>query len=249
LRAALKWFILFAGDFLKRVFFVLTVVILNILFYSCELDYGKLGGADETYAADVPSVMESKTGVWYSHYGDKRLDGYTIGKWKDVETEMGGKLSVFPEFKPSDPKLHDGYQIKDDDYYIFYDDTVYGQTEDGVGGAGGWNFAYMGIVRAVNIFNGEEGTGAIIIEYLDECYPTWSKTVTGTPLPFFGVYYRVLEPDVIQFANAIILENLYAGKAYHTETATLEQAIRRNNAKNSGEFISWGVVIPQEREK
>jgi hypothetical protein len=36
---------------------------------------------------------------------------------------------------------------------------------------------------------------------------------------------------------------------YYTETATLQEAVDKNNAANSSSFISWGVVIPQEREQ
>jgi hypothetical protein len=100
----------------------------------------------------------------------------------------------------------------------------------------------------VNTFEGSQD-GAIIIEYFDSGYPQWSATIIDGPLPFFGIFYRVLEPDVIQFANAVVLENLFAGLPYHTETATLEEAIAKNCADNDGEFISWGVVIPQDREK
>jgi hypothetical protein len=49
-------------------------------------------------------------------------------------------------------------------------------------------------------------------------------------------------------ANAIVLENLSAGQKYYTETATLAEAVIKNNADNDGEFIAWGVVIPQDRE-
>jgi hypothetical protein len=160
---------------------------------------------------------------------------------------MTGKIDLFPDFAPS---LHDGYEILPDDYYVFYDDTVYGQGEDGTGtGNGGWGFDYIGIVRAVNIFNDNPDTGVIIIEYLDGAYPTWSTEVLNTPLPFFGIFYRILNPDCIQMANAVDLAALFAGEQYHTETASLEEAIAKNTAINDGEFISWGVVIPQDREQ
>jgi hypothetical protein len=244
--------------FVRAVLCGVALFAVAVLIAACDI-YGQVGGADITLTvrADtqegrkgIDSIMGPKIGVWYSHYGKKRLDGYTIGRWKNIKTVLGKKLDRFEGFDPDEPVLHDKYEPQPDDYYVFYDDTVYGQGEDGSGsGNGGWNFGYMGIVRAVNIFNGKEGAGAIIIEYLEGCYPQWSKTVVNTPLPFFGVYFRVLEPDVIQMANAIVLENLYAGKPYHTETRTLNEAIAKNNAENDGEFISWGVVIPQDRER
>lgn len=246
----------------------------------CEMYtyYGKLGGADKTVSAEIEKVLAPKTGIWYSHYGAERLDGYTIGKWKDIKDLLGEeKLALFerifpdfdfdnPQFKPlassEDPASLEAAATEEtpaedsssstvlaEEYFVFYDDTVYGEGEDGSGeGEGGWGFGYMGIVRAVNTFQDSEN-GAIIIEYLDGCYPKWSDTILDTPLPFFGIYYRVLEPDIIQMANAIVLEALSAGRPYHTETATLNEAIAKNNAVNDGEFISWGVVIPQDREK
>jgi hypothetical protein len=70
------------------------------------------------------------------------------------------------------------------------------------------------IVRAVNVFNGNARTGAVIIEYLDGAYPTWSDDVLLMPLPFFGIYYRVINSDCVQMANAVDLAALVAGKRY-----------------------------------
>jgi uncharacterized repeat protein (TIGR02543 family) len=216
--------------------------------------------------AIIGEVLAPKAGVWYSHYGKKRLDGYTIGQWKNIKTLLGTEKRelfgrLFPDFdldKPrfkalakTNPKAPETGEplVDDEDYFIFYDDTVYGEGEDGSSeGEGGWGFSYMGIVRAVNTFDDTKNKGAFIIEYLDGCYPQWSNTIIDTPLPFFGIYYRVLDADTIQIANSIVLENLYEGLPYHTETVTLEEAIAKNNAENAGEFVSWGVIIPQERE-
>jgi hypothetical protein len=256
---------------------VVVVAAAALAVAACEMYtyYGKLGGADKTVAADIEYILAPKVGVWYSHYGRKRLDGYTIGKWKDVKALLGEeKVELFgrlfpgfdfdnPTFKElpaaigDDANAEDGEgagspPVEDEDYFIFYDDTVYGEGEDGSGeGEGGWGFGYMGIVRAVNTFQDSEN-GAIIIEYLDGCYPPWLNAyvdIENEPLPFFGIYYRVLKPDIIQMANAVVLANLFAGLPYHTETATLAEAIEKNNAENDGEFISWGVVIPQDREQ
>jgi hypothetical protein len=254
---------------MKRYRVVAIAVVILVMAAGCEMytNYGKLGGADKTVAADIETIMEPKVGVWYSHYGKKRLDGYTIGKWKDVQALLGEEKialvgRLFPEFDFEEPRFKpvqgaeeeegadgDAPVVDGEDYFVFYDDTVYGEGEDGSGeGEGGWGFGYMGIVRTVNTFQDSEN-GAIIIEYFDGCYPQWSDTIIETPLPFFGIFYRVLEPDVIQMANAVVLENLFAGLPYHTETATLEEAIEKNCADNDGEFISWGVVIPQDREE
>jgi hypothetical protein len=251
----------------NRLALLLCSVAAALSLAGCELYtyYGKLGGADKTASADIEYILAPKVGVWYSHYGRKRLDGYTIGKWKDVKDLLGEeKIALFARLFPGFDFDNPGFKelagedgevsppVEDEDYFVFYDDTVYGQGEDGSGeGEGGWGFGYMGIVRAVNTFQDSEN-GAIIIEYLDGCYPPWLNAyvdIEGEPLPFFGIYYRILEPEVIQMANAVELANLFAGLPYHTETATLAEAVEKNNAENDGEFISWGVVIPQDREK
>jgi hypothetical protein len=238
-------------------------------FSSCDI-YGQTDDTDtpgtdtpgtDTPGTDTPEkpidtsiagIIEPWRGVWYSRYATLRLDGYRVGRWSEIKDIMGNKLSLFPDFDPDNPLLHDGYTIKDDDYFIFYDDTVYGEDDNGEGGNGGWDSLitrYIGIVRAVNIFNDNIDTGAVIIEYLEGCYPRWAMDVLFWPLPFFGIYYRVLDPDRIQMANAVDLDALSTGKAYYTETATLQEAIDKNNAENDSKFISWGVVIPQEREQ
>jgi hypothetical protein len=225
----------------KRLFPMATAFIMALTLAACN--YGEVGGADETYTADIDAVLGPMQGVWYSHYGNMRLDGYRIGKWSNFAAEMADKIAIFPAYAPH---LYDNYAIQPNDYYVFNDDTVYGQGNDG---SGGWGFGYIGIVRAVNVFQKlNSGTGAIIIEYLDGCYPAWDADITGTPLPFFGIYYRILHPDVIQMANAVKLWELAHGQKYYTEQATLAEAIAINNADNDGEFIAWGVVIPQDRE-
>jgi hypothetical protein len=107
---------------------------------------------------------------------------------------------------------------------------------------------YAGIVRAINIFNDDTGRGAIIIEYLDNACPTWDNDIAYGQRPFFGIFYRTLGPDTIQMANAVDLSALAAGRKYYTETATLEEAVAKNDVSNEAEFISWGVVLPQDRE-
>jgi hypothetical protein len=146
-------------------------------------------------------MKDSKGGVIY------------VGKAKAL------KNRVPQYFNPAAPHLRDNYQIQPEDYYIFYDDTVYGQGKDGTGdGNGGWGFDYMGIVRAVNIFNNNPDTGALIIEYLDGAYPEWLLAeVPDQSKPFFGIFYRVLNPDCVQMANAVDLTALFAGDQYHTE--------------------------------
>jgi hypothetical protein len=129
---------------------------------------------------------------------------------------------------------------------------VYGQDDEGEGGNGGWGdrvTRYAGIVRAVNVFNNDEKTGAIIVQYFKGCSPTWSADIKDGQRPFFGMYYRVQNENVIQMANAVDLAGLLTGKDYYNETATLEAAVEKNNAVNDAEFINWGVVWPQNRER
>jgi hypothetical protein len=232
-----------------------------LLLSGCELDspYGQLGGADQTDSylpgeeneegRDIfEEIMSSFSGVWYSHYaGIGRLDGYRIGKWEDFDdlVRNSGKISLFPNFKP---ETYHGNPFADDDYFIFYDDTVYGQADDTKPAQESWGFGYIGIVRAVNVFNGDVNRGAVIIEYMEGCVPTWDDDLADGSHPFFGIYYRVLGNNTVQMANAVDLAAMYAKKKYYTETAHLNEAIEKNNVESEAEFIAWGVVIPQNRE-
>jgi hypothetical protein len=225
---------------------------------SCDaFSYGTLGGADKTEilkpgSRDFDTVMSAMSGVWYSHYaGIGRLDGYRIGKWGDFSAIAGSKAAaLFPNLV-NPPDVYTGASFNNGDYFVLYDDTVYGQKDDGEGGNGGWaqSTRFAGIVRAVNIFNGDKERGAIIIEYLQGGAPQWAADIRDGQRPFFGIYYRELSGDIVQMANAVDLAALYAGKRYYTETATLEEAITKNTVENEAEFISWGVVIPQDRER
>jgi hypothetical protein len=260
-------FLRFIGKHTIAIFVLLAFI---PFFSACELYFGTLGGADqytslEPGGAETPfeRILAGMSGVWHSRYGAERLDGYRIGKFgengENFAKEMGpAKLALFPAngdtFGPPYPLYRGGeeedYIPKADDYYLFYDDTVYGQNEEGEGGNGGWGdlvMRYAGIVRAVNVFNNDEKTGAVIVQYFVGCAPTWSADVRDGGRPFFGMYYRVMDKNKIQMANAVELENLYAGETHYTDTATLQEAIEKNNAVNDSEFISWGIVWPQER--
>jgi hypothetical protein len=225
----------------------LAMVLPGLALVCCDM-YGQAEGGDETLGA-FAGIIEPWRGVWYSYSGGLRSDGYRIGRWSEIASVMGSKLDLFPDFDPGNPRLHDGYELTDQDYFFFYDDTVYGEDENGEGGNGGWRVAYryIGIVRAVNAFTEDGSVGAVIIEYLEGCYPGWSQETLMTPLPFFGIYYRAGNPDSIRLANAVVLADIPTG-IYHTETATLEEAVEKNNAENDSKFISWGVVMPQRRE-
>ena len=246
-----------------RIIVVKRAVLLALacILAACDLyTYGKLGGADKTdiLRPNDPAfdeILSAFSGVWYSHYaGIGRLDGYRLMTWDSFLADESGKARatlLFPDFDPGNSTTyHTKTKPEGDDYIVLYDDTVYGQEDDADSLQASWGFGYAGIVRAINIFNGDRNRGAIIIEYLEHCAPEWLDTwgVGGGKLPFFGIYYRVLNPDLIQMANAVDLAALYNGEPYHTETASLEGAIEKNNVENEAEFISWGIVIPQDRE-
>jgi hypothetical protein len=233
---------------------VLPAALFAVLFSTC--DYGTVGGADVTITRVSPAdraIMAPMAGVWYSHYAKRKLDSYRIGRWADRDTLIPPeKRALFPGFDINNPKFRGvSATISNDDYIVFYDDTVF-ENEAGDGGNGGWAglvTRYIGVVRAVNLFHYESsGAGAFIIEYFDGACPTWDQDIYRKPLPFFGIYYRVINANCIQMANAVMLENLAAGQKYYTETATLAEAIAKNSADNDGEFIAWGIVIPQDRE-
>ena len=230
----------------------------SLLFFAC--DHGQLEGADQTgvyYQGDrvFEERMEFLSGVWYSHYpGIGRLDGYRIRKWGDVtEADRAKALEHFPSLAIANPRTYAAKgSPRNNDYVLLYDDTAYGQGEDGTGGNADWGFCYMGLVRAINIFNGDLNRGSVIIEYFENADPLWLSSSQGLARgekPFFGIYYRVLSTDVVQMANAVNLAGLYAGEYYYTEKATLKEAVEANTVENEAEFIAWGVVIPQDREK
>jgi hypothetical protein len=223
-------------------------------------EYGRIGGADRTVRyesrGDYKFLLESLSGIWYSHYaGIGRLDGYRIGKWEDFDTVMGAKLSQL-HLDPSRETYtnESGSSAPEkEDYFVFYDSSVYGQADDNSAPHQDWedNFGFCGIVRGVNLFYDNPDRGAIIIEYLKGCYPEWLTKRQGLKdgeKPFFGIYYRVLNPDLVQMANAVNLAALYNGEKYYTETETFQEAMDSNTVENEAEYIAWGVVIPQDRE-
>jgi hypothetical protein len=221
--------------------------------------YGDLGGADKTKSLypgnpQFEAVLSSLSGVWYSHYaGMGRLDGYRIGKWEDFTAlvEDSGKADLFPYLEKKTYTTQSGSDtpVSGDygDYFVLYDDTVFGEGA-GPPGRGLKDASYCGIVRAVNVFNGDPGRGALIIEYLSGCAPRWDDDLKDGRLPFFGMYYRKLSGASVQMANAVDLAALYNGQKYYTEKETLQEAVNANTVENEAEFISWGVVIPQDRE-
>jgi hypothetical protein len=233
----------------------------------CDLyTYGRIGGADKEetfYPGDggFTQIMSSLSGVWYSRYaGIGRLDGYRIGVWNGQGdfgelVENSGKTALFPAVVTpyqtyTDESGGPGSDVPAaGDYFVLYDDTVYGEADDTGSPGQSPGSAYCGLVRAVNVFAGDPGRGALVIEYLRGCAPRRDDDIKDGQRPFFGVYYRVLDRDTVQMANTVDLAAMYNGERYSTETAHLAEAVAKHNAGNEAEFVSWGVVIPQDRYK
>jgi hypothetical protein len=242
---------------------LLLALVLCCLFAGCDLyRYGRIGGADQTFPygpGDIQfeALLRSLSGVWYSHYaGIGRLDGYRIGTWADFEKLVvdTGKDALIPGLEWPDSETYSGYRPQPGDYFVLYDSSVYGQADDHSPADEGWqaNLGFCGIVRGLNLFYDNPDRGSIVIEYLKGCYPAWlteRQGLTDGEKPFFGIYYRVLNPDLAQMANAVDLAALYKGQRYYTEKATLPEAMESNTVENEAEYIAWGVVIPQDREK
>ena len=234
-----------------------------VLFPACE--YGELGGADQTSTyMQGNEVFEERlnfmNGVWYSRYaGIGRLDSYRILKWSDLsEADRAKMQALFPGVNTNSPRTYSSQAVpQSGDYVILYDDMVYGQQDNGSGGQESWGYSYMGLARAINLFNNDRNRGAIIIEYFEGADPRWlwdtnSRSNQGLrqgERPFFGIYYRVIDSNTIQMANAVNLAAMYSGNPYYTETRSLEEAVTKNTIENEAEFISWGVVTPQNRER
>jgi hypothetical protein len=233
-------------------FFSLVPCLLSLIgFSSCE--YGELEGADRTLTSlEMPGDLP---GVWYSHYAEARTDGYRIGLYKNLEEDLGEKLAAdFPAYRKTRHTAQDGTGRPDfidgDEYYIYYDDL------GGYGDDRSLRFRFMGVFRAANLFpdsQGAIGNGALIFEYVDGCYPTWTDLLDR---PFMAVYYHIINHNTIQMANPVDLEKVYEYLAdktlgvsrYAVETATLEEAIAKFTVENEAEYISWGLVVPQDRE-
>ena len=235
-----------------------SFVLCSLLFVLFSCDYGELGGADKTetyYPTDTLFVerMEFLSGVWYSYYAEERLDGYRIRKWSDFAAEDKARAKEqFPNLNVDNPKTYSTQDVMQNSYYIvLYDDAAYGQEDDESEIDENLSFGFMGLVRAINIFNGDKDRGAIIVEYFEGADPLWlsGQGLERGEKSFFGIYYKVNDSDTVQMANAVNLAAMYAGESYYTEQRTLDEAVITFNVENEAEFISWGVVIPYDREK
>ena len=234
---------------------VFIILAAGFLFWSC--DHGQIGGADKTdtyYPEDAlfNEHMAFFCGVWYSYYDGELLDGYRISKWSDFSAEDKARAqSLFSgtSFDGDNPKTYSTQVSPEDgDYVVLFDDNASGES---------WGFGYMGLVQAVNIFNGDKNRGAIIIKYFEGADPLWLSDPDGYAYqglergekPFFGIYYKVLSSDAVQMANVIDLAALYEGKPYYTEKDTLEKAIGTFTVENEAEFVNYAATAIQNREE
>jgi hypothetical protein len=232
-------------------------------FFICSCDHGKLGGADitDTYHPGdeiFDERLDFLDGLWYSRDGSRLLDSYQIRKWGDLTAEDKAKAqALFPSINIDTLKTYATEDVpQDGDYVLLYDVTVYEPGPEEPENHGNWGFCYIGMVKAINIFNDDIKRGAIIIEYFEGADPAWLwdsdnfkyQGLRPGEKPFFGIYFKVLDQNAIQMANAVDLAAMYAGEPYYTEKGTLHEAVEFFNAANEAEFISWGDVIPQNRD-
>jgi hypothetical protein len=246
-----------------------------LLFPACESFYGEIGGADQTHTFDTPEAITERIGLWHdvwlARYGARITAGFTIGKWYELETSIGRQklqLWINNGFDPEHPRFLNGDgdpvnavlleedspsrcaegTLCDEDYFIYYDDTWFGQNAANVSGSVRGQ-SWIGIVRAVNIFDNDPKRGSLIVEYLDGCFPDRAPFLAGPQaLSFYGIYFRVITDDIIVFASPLDLAARINGRPSHTERATLAEAITLNNVENDIEFVNWGEELPFDRE-
>jgi|GEM_PF-3698009 len=231
----------------KNKFFSFFIIVIFLLSAICSCNQGLLGDADKTDSYLSSSEVYNErlnffSGTWNSDY-----DSYRIFKWGDLSNDDKSKaLEYFPALNIDNPKTYSTKDTpKNSDYVFLFDD------------GGGWGFCFMGLVRAINIFNNDIKSGAVIIEYFESADPAWLSDPDGYAYqnlapgekPFFGIYFNVIDTDTVQFANPIDLVAMNKGELYHTEQKTLNEALNFFNVVNEAELISWGLVMPHNREK
>ena len=198
-----------------------------------------------TYFPGEPEFIERMT--FFTAVWDSGTDGYRVRKWGDFTSADKSRTQVcIPSVDLENPTTYSAKEpVQDDDYALFYDDM-------------GWmSTAYIGVVRAINIFNDDLADVAIIIEYFTGGEPYYlygtegitegilSQGLDPGEKPFFGVYCEIPNPNVVYFGNATELSNLGSNE-YHTDTVTLTESINKNTFDNKDKFIAH-VAIPWYR--
>jgi hypothetical protein len=247
----------------KTIIISLTFFFFLFSFFFCSCDHGQLGNADVTdtyYPGNeiFDERLDFLNGFWSSRNGSRLLDRYQIRKWDDLTAEDKEEAqALFPSADIANLKTYATEDTpQDGDYVFLYDETVFVPSPGDPENAGGWGFSYMGVVRAVNIFNDDKKRGAVIIEYFEGADPAWLSDPGGYSYqglepgekPYYGVYFKVIDNNTVQLANPVDLKARLEGRLYHTEQKTLQKAVKFFDVENEAEFISWGVVISQNRE-
>jgi hypothetical protein len=239
------------------------------LLAACADVYGAVGGADITDSyrkpGEIAYFVDAWEGGWYARNGVMLLDGFIFGRWKTV-SGLGLKLHAFPGFNSAQPRFLNAQgqpadavpatedargqagTIHPDDYFVMFDDTVYGlSSADQDSGVAG--YSYLAVIRGVNIFDRNEGRGALVVEYLSGCYPSRYPFAEGeAALPFYGIFFRAVSERAMKLENPLKLAERLNGRPYYTESATLDEAFRQSNVENDAEFVDWAEAAPREME-
>jgi hypothetical protein len=178
-------------------------------------------------------------GIWAD------MDAYHIHKWEDFDSDHYDRAEeLFFSIRDRDNLITYSSLKKpaNGDYVIMYDDDAMGFAD------GGYGFAYMGLVRAVNVSTADPDKGAFIIEYFEGTDPQWLWDPDGYSyqdllpgdVPFFGFYYEKTgvknDKDTAMFGNTTDQSADYV-PPYYTETETLEEAINKINMANMELYV------------
>jgi hypothetical protein len=237
----------------KRKTWAFSFALFSFLFALFSCDHGQLGGADRTdtyYPTDAQfeERLQFLCGVWYSHnpYSNDKMDGYRIREWStftDADKTRAQTLFSGISFNAGNPKTYSTQDYpQNGDYVVLFDDNPSDTP---------WGYGYMGLVKAINIFNDNIKRGAVIIEYFDKADPLWlsDQGLTRGEKPFFGIYFKEINSNTIQMAHPVDLYALLnTSNPYYTEQGTLDEAVKKFGVENEAEFIDWSVVSPQSRE-
>jgi len=164
--------------------------------------------------------MEYLAGDWMTY------DDYVIrklGDFDNYEKELVGDTFTGITYS-SVLKTYDTQRTAvSTDYVILYAD-------------GGYGMGYMGLIQAINTFDGSNNEGFIIIEYFEGTDPAWLSDTGGfayqglTPgeKPYGGTWFAEKDEDKCNFANTTDQNVGYiSGDPYYTETATFSEALNK----------------------
>jgi hypothetical protein len=128
--------------------------------------------------------------------------------------------------------LPPGSEIASEVYTITAETISYGYAGDD-----NWGTGFRGNIRFVSNYSSE--SGVIIIEYTEK--PNYELYNDKN---FFAVYYQNLHSDWVQLANAINPDLQSA-----PDVDSLEEAVAKFTRLQTGNYVNWGIVMPQRRIK